>query len=105
MKIFSKTNCIQNSLLFQYDEEQNRRILYGGGTANGIFYDIASSRKFTNVQKQELINAVEGRIFKDLPLNKVHKNLLWRIRNEHHIRNSFLFYEAEPASILDQILW
>lgn len=85
-------------------EEQKNRFL-GVDIMRGIGFDIANFQKLTNSQKRELIIACEDFIFRKKPFTTEQKNLLWRVRKEYHIRNSNLYYEAEPATWADRLLW
>lgn len=78
--------------------EETARILM-----RGICYDIANSHKIPNDEKKSLINAIENWLLRDGTFSTRQRSLLYRIRNEYHIRNSGLYSQAEPESFLDII--
>lgn len=57
---------------------------------SGLGFDIANSENLSEAQKNELIKSVHGWLFNDREFTTRDKGLLFRVRNEYHIRNSGL---------------
>lgn len=57
-------------------------------------FDIANSENLSEDQKNELIKSVHGWLFSAREFTSRDMGLLFRVRNEYHIRNSGLYYIA-----------
>lgn len=91
-------------------ENEKQKILNLLGRQNimrGIGFDIMNANCLSDSQKEILVRKIEKHLLNNEPLDldKEQKSWLCRIRNEHHISNSFLYYEAEPLNWLEKILW
>lgn len=60
----------------------------------GFGFDIANSENLSEDQKNELIKSVHGWLFSAREFTSRDMGLLFRVRNEYHIRNSRLYYIA-----------
>lgn len=69
----------------------------------GIGFDISNSNSLKSDEKDELIRACERLLYYGIPLQKCHKNLLWKVRKEYHIVLSGLDSQAEPSSFWDKL--
>lgn len=69
----------------------------------GVGFDIANSSQLNEKQKEELIRACENYFYNDVPFNKYHKSLLYKVRKEYHIALTGLSEIAKPKNILDVI--
>lgn len=70
----------------------------------GVGFDIANSSQLNEKQKKELIRACENYFYNDVPFNKYHKSLLYKIRKEYHIVLTGLSEMAKPKGLLDVLL-
>ena len=70
----------------------------------GVGFDIANSTRLNEKQKNELISACENYFYNDVPFNKYHKSLLYKIRKEYHIVLTGLSEMAKPKGLLDVLL-
>lgn len=57
----------------------------------GFGFDIANSENLSEAQKNELIKSVHRWLFDDREFTSREKGLLFRVRNEYHIKNSGLY--------------
>lgn len=71
----------------------------------GVVYDIAYSDNLKQWEKDHLIRSCENYAFKEECFSLVDKNLLWKVRKCHHIRQMGLSQIAEPASFMDRLLY
>lgn len=60
----------------------------------GFGFDLANSENLSEDQKNELIKSVHGWLFSAREFTSRDIGLLFRVRNEYHIRNSGLYYIA-----------
>ncbi len=67
----------------------------------GVGFDIANSSQLNEKQKKELIRACENYFYNDVPFNKYHKSLLYKVRKEYHIVLTGLSEIAKPKGIFD----
>jgi hypothetical protein len=69
----------------------------------GWGFDIANSNKIPEEEKNSLIKAVYEWALHGREFTTRQHSLLYRIRNEYHIRRSSLYKEAIPESFWDKI--
>lgn len=53
----------------------------------GVGFDIANSNNLTDKQKEELIKACEDYYYKSKSFSTYERSLLFKVRDEYHIRN------------------
>ena len=91
---------IELTLPIELTEEEMRRIQYSD-VMRGVGYDIAHSDKIPEDEKESLIRACENYFFAGGSFTTRQRSLLYRIRNDYHIRS--ISHEARPESLWDKI--